>query len=60
MDSKPFYTSKTFWTNLLIGAAAFYPPAQAYFVAHPEVVVTIFALVNIGLRAITKGAVTIS
>lgn len=59
-SSKPFYTSKTFWVNLIVALAAIFPPAQEYITAHPEVAVTVISVVNLVLRVVTKDAVTIS
>ena len=62
MSGKPFYYSKTFWFNVL---ALIVAVANAFgfadFQADPDVLqlaVGIVALVNIGLRFITKQPIT--
>jgi hypothetical protein len=61
MEKKPWYTSKTIILNTLgTLLALFYPPAQEWIVAHPDLVAGIFAVVNIGLRFISKDKLSIS
>ena len=53
--------SKTLWTNAILALLAiFYPPATAFITAHPEVAAGVFGAINMGLRFVTKGAVTLS
>lgn len=60
MNSKPFYTSKTFWTATVIPIAVGAIPGGPKFVAdNPEAVVTIMSAIFVILRIITKGKVTI-
>jgi len=53
MAGKPFYKSKTLWTNL-VAALAIGLQIKYGFIITPEVQTLILALVNTGLRAITK------
>lgn len=57
--NKKWYTSKTVWMNLLTLAAAFLamPELTSLGIA-PETLLKVSAVVNIGLRCITSGAVT--
>lgn len=58
MDTKKPYLSKTLWLNALVAVAAIaYPPASEWVAAHPEVVLGVFAGVNILLRLVTKNAI---
>ena len=55
MDTKPVIYSKTLWANLLGAALAlFYPPANEWMVAHPDLVVGMWTAVNVVLRFVTK------
>ena len=57
---KPALKSKTLWVNFIMALTAIvFPPANAYMVAHPEVVASVFAGVNIVLRIITKDKLTL-
>lgn len=60
MESKPLYLSKTLWTNVIIAICAmFVPGVAAWIQANPEMVVSIFAGINILLRLITKNGVAL-
>jgi hypothetical protein len=54
---KPFYLSKTFWSNVILGVIVVMlpEPAKVYFTA--DNVAYLFAGVNMLLRLISKGAV---
>lgn len=56
-NSKPFWLSKTMWANLLMGVAAFFPKIRD--LASPEVMSSAFVLVNMILRLISSGKVTL-
>lgn len=59
MENKSVLQSKTIWVNLIFAIAAFFPSVQTYITAHPELIPTVFAVLNIGLRLITKQGVEI-
>ena len=48
MKEKKWWQSKTLWSNLLLGVAAFFPSVQAFL--SPEIIAGIFAGVNALLR----------
>lgn len=50
---KPFWKSKTIWTNLLMGALALAD------VLPPEWAAVLTAVANLGLRFVTKEGVTL-
>lgn len=62
MDKKPFYTSKTFWANIVMLIASVSTSFGLDLGLNPEaqiaVVGGIMALVNIGLRFMTKSPIT--
>ena len=52
---KKSWLSKTLWTNLILAVGSlFIPNVNTWVAAHPEVVVIIFTVVNVILRAVTK------
>lgn len=51
---KQWYKSKTIWVNLISLAALAIQYSNSSFVLSPEIQGTILALINMGLRAITK------
>lgn len=55
---KPFWQSKTFWANLIMGAAAFVPSIQNFVT--PDVTAAVFVLVNVILRFVSKDKVTLT
>lgn len=59
MESKPIYLSKTFWTNLILGVAAVAAPAELQAQITPEVLASVFVVVNVILRLLTKEEVTL-
>ena len=61
METKAAYMSNTLWLNLIAAISAmFIPSVQAWIVAHPVELTTGFAILNMGLRIITKGKIEIS
>lgn len=57
-DVKPFWQSKTFWANVVMGAAAFVPKVQEHLT--PEKMAIGFSVANMLLRFVSKGKITIS
>ena len=61
MESKKFWLSKTFWMNVIVPVAAcFIPGIDQFIAANPAEVAFVWGLINVGLRFITKGKITIS
>jgi len=60
MVSKPMLRSKTAWGNVLLAALVFFPPINEYVSQNPEVLALGWAAVNMLLRLITKGKVTVT
>ncbi len=58
-QSKKWYLSKMLWTNLVMGVAIIIFPSLKEMVSE-EMLASIFAFVNIGLRFITKDRLTLS
>jgi len=56
MDSKKFYLSKTFWINVL-AIVALVVQTQTGFVISAELEVSILAIINVILRAITHTSI---
>lgn len=59
MESKPFYLSKTFWSNALLLVVLPMLPDSAKAFLTAENVAYLFAGINILLRLITKDKVTL-
>lgn len=59
MNSKSILASKTFWLQLIAVASAFYPPVGLWVAANPVGAVAALGAVNILVRFVTKGAITI-
>jgi len=59
MEDKKFYYSKTFWVNAIAGVAMVIQTVTGNEVLDIETQAVILAVVNIVLRFITKGAVTL-
>ncbi len=57
-ESKPFYLSKTLWTNIIVGILGIFNSEEVS--QSPEAAVGFLAFVNVIRRLITKGSVTIS
>lgn len=52
---KPAWQSKTLWLNLILALTAmFYPPANDYLQANPQIVAVGFSVINMILRLVTK------
>lgn len=60
MESKPFYFSKVFWVNLIAGIAMIVQGVTGHEFMSLEVQAGILSGINIFLRFITKGKVTIA
>jgi len=56
MENKKWFLSKTFWVNIL-AIAALIIQTQTGFVFSPEAQVSVLALLNIILRAVTKSPI---
>jgi hypothetical protein len=55
------WQSKTIIINFIAAATAlFYPPAAEWIAAHPVEVSSLFAIVNVVLRVVTKDKISIS
>lgn len=59
MDSKPFWQSKTFWANLLIPAFTFAASQLGVVSDGASDATTAIGFVNLILRFVTKGAITL-
>ena len=55
--NKPAWQSKTLWINLILASSSFFPALQPFLT--PEVLSTIFLVINTGLRFVTKTGVRI-
>jgi flagellar biosynthesis protein FliR len=51
--------SKTLWTNLILAIVAFIPAAQVFIQGHPLFLAEGFAVINVGLRLITKDKISL-
>lgn len=58
MPAKKPWFSKSIWVNVIIACSAFVPGINQWLVAHPEFFVAFFAVVNVLLRFISKGAIS--
>ena len=58
--SKPFYLSRTFWTNLLMLLSLVFPAVQAWAAENPAAMPIIFGFVNLVLRTVTNKGLSIS
>ena len=56
MENKKWFLSKTFWINIL-AIVALIIQTQTGFVFSPEAQVSVLALLNIVLRAVTKAPI---
>lgn len=57
-QSKAWYLSKTLWTNFILGVAVYIFPQIGENISE-DLLVSIFAVVNIILRAVTKDKIQI-
>lgn len=53
-EAKKPWLSKTVWFNLLLAAAAFYPPAGDWMAANIGMVASVWAGLAVVLRLVTK------
>lgn len=60
METKPFYLSKTFWTNILGAAWFFIGPAVGIPTLDGETMVMVLGVLNVIIRLVTKQPVSIS
>jgi hypothetical protein len=60
MDAKPFYLSKVFWFNILAFAWQFVGPVLGIPILDDATFSSLVLVVNIVLRFITKGAISLS
>lgn len=60
MDSKPFYQSKVFWVNLIAAIGMIYQGATGNVLMNLELQASILAGINMILRFVTKGKITLS
>ena len=58
MESKPFYLSKTIWTNFILGVVVIAVPKLADVFTVDSLAI-MFTVVNVFLRAITKSKLEI-
>jgi hypothetical protein len=59
MKTKSIFKSKTFWTQNIILAATMFPQVRAYIGDNGALAIQLLSGVNIALRYISKGAVTL-
>ena len=59
MPTKSLFASKTIAAQAITIAAAFYPPVATLVAAHPTETLVILGLVNVILRKLTQGRITI-
>lgn len=58
---KPWYTSKTIWTNLIMAVTViFWPGVNDWVAANLDTVAIGWTVINTILRLLTKGSVQIS
>lgn len=56
---KSFLLSKTFWIQILAVASVMVPQVQAWLASNPVEIIAVFASVNLLVRFVTRGAVSI-
>ena len=56
---KPIFLSKTFWVQIAALLMLLFPPVKAWFDANPVEYLSVLAAVNVLLRWVTSGAVSI-
>ena len=59
MDSKKPWLSKTYWTNVIMSVLACFPETQTWIVAHPQVFIIGFAVINLVLRHFSKDKISL-
>lgn len=60
VNAKPFYLSKTFWVNVAALLSMAVPQVNQFLKSNPETVVGVLVALNVILRFVTKGAVSLS
>lgn len=60
MTSKSILQSKTFYLNVIAMICAFFPATNAWLAANPETAVSALTALNILMRLVTSGKVTIA
>ena len=60
MQGKNILQSKTFWANVLAIGTTFYPPVGAVVAAYPGGAIGLLGGINVVLRLISSGKVTLS
>lgn len=59
-ETKPLWSSKTFWVNVISAVVPLvYPPAAAWIAANPETYAAILGAVGVALRTVTSGATSL-
>ena len=59
LTGKPFYKSKTFWTNM-VALATMGLQMKYGFVVSADLQALILSLINLGLRAVTKEPIVLN
>lgn len=57
--NKSIFLSKTFWLQVVVVLSMLFPQAKAWAQQNPEAFASLWALANVLMRYITKGAVTL-
>jgi hypothetical protein len=57
--TKSFLLSKTFWLQIVAVASVMVPQVQAWLASNPVDCIAVFAAINVLVRFVTKGAVSI-
>ena len=60
MEAKPFWQSKTLWVNVIAFGAGALSSAVGWLTVSPEETAATFVVLNLIMRAVTKGAVTLT
>jgi hypothetical protein len=59
-ETKPLWSSKTFWANVIAAVVpVLYPPAAAWIAANPELYATMLSTVGVLLRTVSSGSVSV-
>lgn len=60
-ETKPWYLSKTVWLNLIAGVLIFVVPKDVVpYLQDPEFIAGVFTVLNLVLRLVTKGSISIT
>jgi len=60
MEAKPFWQSKTLWVNVIAFGASALSSAVGWLTVSPEETAGLFVVLNLIMRAVTKGAITLT